>query len=163
MGLLSEDRASEGLAANMSLAGNLTLSRLPAFFRPATQAQSVRALVDRMGIRSTGTRQAIAQLSGGNQQKVALGRLLHHDVDLLLLDEPTRGIDIASKLQIYRIVDELALSGKAVLLVSSYLPELLGISDRLAVMHRGTLGQSRPTEAWDEHGLLLEATGQGAD
>src|SRR5204863_246744 len=84
-----------------------------------------------------------AQLSGGNQQKVALARLLHHDVDVLLLDEPTRGIDVASKAQIYALVDDLvsATKAKAVLLVSSYFPELLGVCDRIAVMSRGRLAR----------------------
>ena len=102
-------------------------------------------------------------VSGGNQQKVAVARLLHHDVDVLILDEPTRGIDVASKAQIYTLIDELV-SGrdKAVLLVSSYLPELLGVCDRIAVMSRGRLGPARPVEAWTEHSLLMEASGARA-
>ncbi len=100
----------------------------------------------------------MGELSGGNQQKVALARLLHHDVDVFLLDEPTRGIDVGSKAQIYELVDRLAREGKAVLLVSSSLPELLGVCDRVAVMRRGELGPARPARELDEHGLLLEAT-----
>ncbi|CAG0961719.1 partial Ribose import ATP-binding protein RbsA, partial [Anaerolineae bacterium] len=86
----------------------------------------------------------------------------------LLLDEPTRGIDVASKSQIYELIDRLAagdpehdIQPRAILLVSSYLPELLGVCDRIAVMHRGTLGPARPASAWTEHTLLLAATGQG--
>jgi ribose transport system ATP-binding protein len=90
---------------------------------------------------------------------VALGRLLHHDVDVLLLDEPTRGIDVASKAQIYALIDRLAVSGKAILMVSSHLPELLGVCDRIAVMRRGVLGPARPAGELDEHGVLLEAMG----
>jgi ribose transport system ATP-binding protein len=108
----------------------------------------------------------VAELSGGNQQKVAIARLLHHDVDVLLLDEPTRGIDVASKAQIYAIIDALVAAGQAsgrapkgVLLVSSYLPELLGLCDRIAVMRRGRLGEPRPVGEWDEHSLMLAATG----
>ena len=108
----------------------------------------------------------MAELSGGNQQKVAIARLLHHDVDVLLLDEPTRGIDVASKAQIYAIVDALVAAEqpagrapKAVLLVSSYLPELLGLCDRIAVMRRGQLGEARPVHEWNEHALMLAATG----
>jgi ribose transport system ATP-binding protein len=103
--------------------------------------------------------QPVGSLSGGNQQKVAIARLLHHDVDVLLLDEPTRGIDVGSKAQIYRIIDELACSGKAVLMVSSYLPELLGVCDRIAVMCRGVLGPARPVGEVDEHQIMQEATG----
>ena len=104
-------------------------------------------------------------LSGGNQQKVALARLLHHDVDVLLLDEPTRGIDVASKAEIYRLIDNLvSRAGRpcAVLVVSSYLPELLGVCDRIAVMARGRLGPARPVAEWTEQALLMEASGMGA-
>jgi ribose transport system ATP-binding protein len=106
------------------------------------------------------------ELSGGNQQKVAIARLLHHDVDVLVLDEPTRGIDVASKAHIYDLVDGLVSSAqaspKAVLLVSSYLPELLGVCDRIAVMSRGRLGPARPVEEWNEHSLLMAASGARA-
>ena len=101
----------------------------------------------------------MSALSGGNQQKVALARLLHHDVDVLLLDEPTRGIDIKSRADIYAQIDSLAKKGRAVLMVSSYLPELLGICDRIAVMQRGKLGEARPTAELDPHTVLTEATG----
>jgi ribose transport system ATP-binding protein len=104
----------------------------------------------------------VGELSGGNQQKVALGRLLHHGVDVLLLDEPTRGIDVASKAQIYAIVDALAREGKAVLVVSTELPELLGLCDRIAVMRRGVLEPARPQGAWSEQALLAAATGAAA-
>ncbi|HEX8795663.1 MAG TPA: ATP-binding cassette domain-containing protein, partial [Polyangiaceae bacterium] len=103
--------------------------------------------------------QKIGDLSGGNQQKVAIARLLHHDCDVLLLDEPTRGIDVASKMQIAALVDELATRGKAVVLVSSWLPELLGMADRIAVMHRGRLGPARPVAECDAASLLREAVG----
>ena len=90
-----------------------------------------------------------------------LARLLHHDCDVLLLDEPTRGIDVASKVQIYEWIGRLAAAGKAVLFVSSYVPELLGICDRIAVMHRGRLTAPAPAAEWDEHSIMLAATGAG--
>ncbi len=90
--------------------------------------------MDALRVKATGPGQAIGELSGGNQQKVALARLLHQDADVLLLDEPTRGIDVGSKAEIYRLIGEQAAAGKAVLMVSSYLPELMGICDRIAVM-----------------------------
>ena len=91
---------------------------------------------------------------------MALARLLHHDVDVLLLDEPTRGIDVGSKAEIYQLIDRLALEGKGILLVSSYLPELLGMCDRIAVMTRGVLGPARPAAELTEHQLLTEAVGE---
>jgi len=84
--------------------------------------------------------------------------LLHHDVDVLLLDEPTRGIDVASKVQIYELMGELAARGKAVLFVSSYLPELLGVCDRIGVMSRGRLLEIRETLDWTEQSIMAVAT-----
>ena len=121
--------------------------------------------MERLGVRCADVRQPAAELSGGNQQKVALARLLHHDVDVLVLDEPTRGIDVGSKAQIYRVVDALVTSAeprKAVLMVSSYLPELLGLCDRIAVMRRGRLGAPQPAANRSEHELMMAATGGGS-
>ncbi len=109
--------------------------------------------------RCSGPEQTVGELSGGNQQKVALGRLLHQQADVLLLDEPTRGVDVGSKAEIYRLIGELAAQGKAVLFVSSYLPELLGICDRLAVMARGRLSEMRPVDEWNAEQVLAFATG----
>jgi ribose transport system ATP-binding protein len=120
-----------------------------------------------MDIRSRGPRQSVSSLSGGNQQKVALARLLQHDVDVFLLDEPTRGIDVAAKALVYKLINALATGSpaegrqpKAVLMVSSYLPELMGVCDRVAVMCRGTLGPTHRIDEVNEHTLMLEATGQ---
>jgi ribose transport system ATP-binding protein len=85
--------------------------------------------------------------------------LLRNGADVLLLDEPTRGVDIGAKQNIYRLIDELATAGKAVLMVSSYLPELLGTCDRIAVMCRGVLSSARPVSEWTEHQIMLAATG----
>jgi ribose transport system ATP-binding protein len=167
MGMVSEDRGAEGLAADLSIADNLTLSKLEGlgrgpFVTPAAQASAARPWLERLQVRSAGPRQPVSALSGGNQQKVAVARLLYHDVDVLLLDEPTRGIDVASKAQIYRLIDDVVSNQtrpRAVLLVSSYLPELLGICDRIAVMARGRLGPARPVSGWTEHGLLMAASG----
>jgi ribose transport system ATP-binding protein len=172
LGMLSEDRKREGLALSMSVADNITLSRLGGFgpaslILPGRQAQAARQWIEGLDIRCRGTGQAANELSGGNQQKVALARLLHHDVDVLLLDEPTRGIDVAAKAAIYRLIDELACGRpgqgrrpRALLVVSSYLPELLGICDRVAVMCRGRLGPARPVKELTQHSLMVEALGQ---
>lgn len=164
MGLLSEDRGGEGLALNLSIADNLTLSRLQGlgprgFVLPSRMRAVARKFIDKLGIVTQGPETRVGALSGGNQQKVALARLLYHDVDVLLLDEPTRGVDVGSRAAIYRIIDELALSGKAVLVVSSSVEELLGISDRIAVMHKGRLGPAKAASSLDEHSILLEQSG----
>ena len=160
MGMVSENRKDEGLAFSMSIADNLTLTRLGFFVDPKLQDVSAESWIKRLRVRCAGPRQNIGDLSGGNQQKVAIARLLEHGVDVLLLDEPTRGIDVGSKAQIYRLIDDLACKGKAVLVVSSYPPELLGTCDRIAAMNRGILGEPRPASDWDEHGLMMAATSQ---
>jgi ribose transport system ATP-binding protein len=159
LGMLSEDRKEEGLALSMPIADNLTLTKLPVLISSSKQAADSREWIDRMNVKCRGPEQAIGELSGGNQQKVAIARLLYHDVDVLLLDEPTRGIDVGSKEQIYGVIDALALQGKAVLMVSSYLPELLGVCDRIAVMHKGRLGTVRPVHEWTQESIMQEAAG----
>ena len=165
MGLLSENRKEEGLALPLSIADNITLSQLdelgPAnLVLPSRQHKAGQKWIERLAIRCQHPGQPVQSLSGGNQQKVALARLLHHDVDILLLDEPTRGIDVAAKAVIYQIIDDLACQNKAVLIVSSYLPELMGTCDRIAVMCRGKLSPARCVAELNEQELMLEATGQ---
>jgi ribose transport system ATP-binding protein len=123
--------------------------------------------IERLAVRCAGPSQPVSELSGGNQQKVALARLLYHDVDVLVLDEPTRGIDVSSKAQIYALIDGLVGTSarpapKAVLLVSSYLPELLGVCDRVAVMFRGRLQPARPVSDLTESELMVVTMTGGA-
>jgi ribose transport system ATP-binding protein len=164
VGLLSEDRKQEGLALLQSVADNLTYTRLQPYgqfgwLNPRRRRRAVAEWVARLGVRCAGPDQLVGELSGGNQQKVALGRLLHQDADVFLLDEPTRGVDVGSKAEIYRLIGELAARGKAVLFVSSYLPELLGVCDRLAVMTRGRLSAARAVGEWTPEQVLARATG----
>jgi ribose transport system ATP-binding protein len=161
VGLLSEDRKGEGLVLDRSIEDNVTLSRDVHRFgvlRLGARAAAVARQLEALGIKARGGEQRVGELSGGNQQKVALARLLHQDAEVFLLDEPTRGVDVGSKAEIYRRMGELAARGKAVLVVSSYLPELLGVADRIAVMHRGRLGPARPAQAWTQARLLEVAT-----
>ena len=165
-GLLSENRKEEGLLLNLPIAVNVTLSKLGPVTRwgwvdGAGQRSATARWLERLSVRCAGPDQPVGALSGGNQQKVALARLLHHDVDVLLLDEPTRGIDVASKAEVYRMIGELAASGKAIVFVSSYIPELLGVCDRIAVMHRGVLGPARPRSEWTDTEILDHATTGG--
>ncbi len=164
VGLLSEDRKGEGLALSRSIEDNLTYPSLGRYApwgwldRKRRRRDASRWMAA-LRIKADGPGRPVGGLSGGNQQKVALARLLHQDADVLLLDEPTRGVDVGSKAEIYRLIGEQAASGKAVLMVSSYLPELMGICDRIAVMARGTLGEARPVEGWSEHAIMEQATG----
>ncbi|HEY3253464.1 MAG TPA: sugar ABC transporter ATP-binding protein [Polyangiaceae bacterium] len=164
VGLLSEDRKGEGLAEALSLGDNITLSKLESLgsfglVSPARRDAIARSYLERLGVRARGPEQLARDLSGGNQQKICFARLLHQGSDVLLLDEPTRGVDVGSRADLYRIIDQLAARGNAVLMISSYLPELLGVCDRISVMVRGKLGPARPASELSEHDLLLEATG----
>lgn len=169
IGMLCEDRKTEGLALNLSIADNITLSFLKGcgkggIILPSIQARHAARFIDLLDIKTTGPNRPVKTLSGGNQQKVAIARLLFQDCDILLLDEPTRGVDAGSRQQIYALIDSLAAAGtnerpRAVLMASSYLPELLDVCDRIAVMHKGKLGPARPAGEWTEHELLKHATG----
>src|SRR5690606_27412801 len=167
-GYLSEDRSREGLLQTLSIADNVTITRYSSCSRsgwidPEQQRIQARHWVDALIIRISSETQPVSSLSGGNQQKVALARLLHQQAQILLLDEPTRGIDIGSKAEIYRVICELADQRKGILLVSSYLPELFGLCDRLAVMTRGVLSDARPTNEWTPESVLQMAIGKGND
>jgi ribose transport system ATP-binding protein len=158
VGMVSEDRKQEGLALSLSIADNLTLSSIGSIVKPSDQVATSKQWIKKLAIRCREPQQPVGNLSGGNQQKVAIARLLEHGVDVLLLDEPTRGIDVGSKAQIYKLIDELACSGQAILMVSSYLPELLGTCDRIAVMCKGHLHPARNVSDIDEHMIMIEAT-----
>jgi ribose transport system ATP-binding protein len=165
MGMVSEDRNGEGLAQNRSIADNLTYSRLAPYSRWGWlnlrhRDRVIRQWIDRMTIKAQGPDQIVAELSGGTQQKVAIARLLHQDAAVLLLDEPTRGIDVGTKAEIYRLIGELAAAGKAVIFVSSYLPELMAICDSIGVMSRGHLRDIRPVADWTEEAILTCAIGE---
>jgi ribose transport system ATP-binding protein len=164
LGYLSEDRKSEGLALPMSIADNITMTRYSSCSRYGwlavrKQQQQAGELLTNVGVRASSPIQPVQTLSGGNQQKVAIARLLHQQADVLLLDEPTRGIDVGSRARIYETIARLADEGKAVLLVSSYLPELFGMCDRLAVMTRGTLSPVRAISEWTPEAVMQTAIG----
>jgi ribose transport system ATP-binding protein len=158
IGLLSEDRGGEGLMLGRSIADNVELSPRGArvVWPAAVRGEAVR-WIEELSIRASGPDQRTSDLSGGNQQKVQIARLLREDYDVLLVDEPTRGIDVASKAQVLELLRALARRGKGIVLVSSQLEELVTTCDRIAVLARGELAASRPAAEWDEQRLLLEA------
>jgi ABC-type sugar transport system ATPase subunit len=164
IGYVSEDRKGEGLAVTLSVADNLTITRFNScatagWLSLTRQAGQAESLINSLSVKARDVRQPVSMLSGGNQQKVAIGRLLHQDADILLLNEPTRGVDIGSKAQIYKIIADCAQQGKAVLIISSYLPELFGMCDRLAVMSRGRLSPARPVQEWTPESVMQAAIG----
>jgi len=164
VGFLSENRKEEGLMLNQSITNNLTLTKMNAFARfgfisARRQHEVASRWVSDLRVKCHECSQSIGELSGGNQQKVAIARLLEHPAQIFLLDEPTRGIDVGSKAQIYQLVSELAAAGKAVIVVSSYLPELLGLCDTIGVMCRGVLTEVRARESWNEADIMHAAIG----
>jgi ribose transport system ATP-binding protein len=142
-----------------SIADNVTLSpRAPAFAWPKAITDEGVRFIDRLGIRATGPGQNVEELSGGNQQKVQIARMLREDYPILLADEPTRGIDVASKAEILDLFRELAARGKSIVMVSSEWSDLVTTCDRIAVLRRGELGPARPASECSEEQLLLEAS-----
>ncbi|BCS34328.1 sugar ABC transporter ATP-binding protein [Luteitalea sp. TBR-22] len=164
LGYLSEDRKGEGLTLPMSIADNMTCTRYGAISRrgildgPAQRREGDR-WIDVLKVKARTSAQAVRTLSGGNQQKVAVGRLLHQQATVWLLDEPTRGVDVGSKVQLYEAIARAADQGCAVVMVSSYLPELFGLCDSLAVMSRGTLTPARPLAEWTPESVMAAAIG----
>jgi ribose transport system ATP-binding protein len=159
LGLVSEDRKTEGLAQTRTIADNMTYSLLTPYSRwgclnLSRRREEVVRWMQRLQVKANSPEQSIGELSGGNQQKVAIARVLHQQADVLLLDEPTRGIDVGTKSEIYRLMGELAADGKAIIFVSSYLTELLAVCDRVGVMARGRLREIRPAADWTEEGVM---------
>lgn len=142
---VTEDRKRDGLALDCSVVDNGGLAAMERFanhgvLNLARQAEAVGTKLDELQVRPRGLRRPVRQLSGGNQQKVVLGKwMLVEDTRVFIFDEPTRGVDIATKVEIYRILDKLAMSGQAILLISSEMPEVLGLCDRLMVMRGGRI------------------------
>jgi len=165
---LSEDRKGEGLALTMTVAHNVSLAN-PAgvadrfgFIRFAQESAVAQRYIDSLSIRTPSTRQAVRLLSGGNQQKVVIAKWLFRDSRVLFFDEPTRGIDVGAKYAIYKLLDELAAQGIGVVLISSELPEILGMTDRVAVFHAGRLSTVLQTRATNQEEIMRHASGRVA-
>lgn len=165
MVLASEDRRRYGLVLDHDVGFNLSLSSLSQFTRGGflnqrAETRRNRHFFDSLRIKATGLGTAVGKLSGGNQQKVVLGKALMTGPKIILLDEPTRGIDVGAKLEIYEIINRLTAEGKAVLLVSSELPELIGMSDRILMLHEGRIGGEFTRAEATQERLMAAAMGQ---
>jgi ABC-type sugar transport system ATPase subunit len=164
---LPEDRKTEGLVLTLSVAENIALPNLDRLARaglvaPARVAALARDWIARLGVRTAGPDLPVGALSGGNQQKVALARWLARSPRVVLLDEPTRGVDVGAKAEIHARIRALAADGVAVLVISSELPELLALCDRIAVMAQGRIAGEMPAGMASEEALLALALGQAA-
>jgi rhamnose transport system ATP-binding protein len=164
---LPEDRHQDGLILDFPIVSNITLPILPRLFprlllRASTERTIGARYVDQLRIRATSVDQLASALSGGNQQKVVLGKWLASQPRVLILDEPTRGIDIGAKVEVHRIISELAASGIAIILISSDLPEVLAMSDRILVLHEGAVTAEIARADATEEAVMFAATAQSA-
>jgi D-xylose transport system ATP-binding protein len=162
--LVTEDRKRLGLHLEQPIGFNLSLSSLdrlnPGVFLDETaEAPANQRFFDALRIKAPGLETTVGGLSGGNQQKVVLGKALMTEPKVVFLDEPTRGIDVGAKLEVYHLINELTAQGKAVVLVSSELPELMGMSDRIVMLHEGRLGGEFTREQFDQEALMAAAMG----
>ena len=163
--LVSEDRRRYGLVLEQEIGFNLSLSCLRNFVgrtqyidRPAEHQRNQQLFVS-LRIKAPGQETRVGGLSGGNQQKVVLGKALMTEPKIVMLDEPTRGIDVGAKLEVYELINRLTAEGKAVILVSSELPELMGMSDRIIMLHEGKIGGEFPRAEFSQERLLAAAMG----
>jgi ABC-type sugar transport system ATPase subunit len=168
LGLLPEDRKRQGLVLGLSCRENMSLAALPAlsrfgWVRQGLERARAQHFAGRLRVKAPSIESIVAGLSGGNQQKIALAKWLARSCDILLVDEPTRGVDVGAKAEIYPLLDELAREGKAILVVSSELPELLGLCRRILVMRAGRLVGEIPRADATEAALMRLMAGVETD
>ena len=166
LGLVPEDRRGQGVAVDISVRENATLASLKGLTRfglidTRRERREVEGLIDRLGIKTPGPEARVRDLSGGNQQKVVLAYFVRAKSDIYILDEPTVAIDVAAKVEIYRLLGDLARRGASILILSSDLLELCGICDRILVMYRGRIVRELPANETTPEELLAAATGAG--
>lgn len=164
LGFLPENRKEHGLALNLDLIANASLASLGrnakfGFMNRKRETRETRRYVEALDIRTPSIHTRVSKLSGGNQQKVVIARWLSSDSDIFIFDEPTIGVDIGAKVEIYRLIESLILEGKAVLLISSYLPEVMGLSDRMLVMYEGRSMGIIPRSDYGEAMIMKMASG----
>jgi ABC-type sugar transport system ATPase subunit len=163
--LITEDRQRTGLALELPLRVNVTLAHVDGvsrngLVRAAKERRVAQNYVERLRIRASSVEQLALRLSGGNQQKVVVAKWLFRNTNILLFDEPTRGIDVGAKAEVFGVMDELARAGKALLMVSSELPELLQVADRILVMRNGRMVGELPRTTTQEEIMHLAAVGK---
>ena len=162
IGMLTENRKETGLVLDFSVAKNISITNLKKvangiFLDGRKERDAARSFVEKLNIKTPSIGQAMVNLSGGNQQKVVLAKWLFSNVDILILDEPTRGIDVGAKYEIYCIMNKLVEEGKSIIMISSELPEVLGMSDRILVMHRGRINGELSGEGMSAEQVMQRA------
>jgi ribose transport system ATP-binding protein len=166
IGLLTEDRKTEGLVLKMNVGENITLTTLKNFTRlfhldHGKEQKAIGDYIGKLAIKTPSSKQLVNNISGGNQQKIVLAKWMLSRCDVLIFDEPTRGIDVGAKIEVYNIINQLAKEGKAIIVITSEIPELLGISDRILVMARGRISGELKREDATQEAIMTLATGIG--
>jgi len=161
--LLPEDRKAQGLLLNMGLDFNLTMQILKSltkrgFLSDSEEQKVVDEYVKTMDIKTPSNKQIVRNLSGGNQQKVVIAKWMANNSEIIIIDEPTRGIDVGAKAEIYSLMDSIAANGKSIIMISSELPELIGMCDRVIVMHDGEIVSEVVREELEQERLLVMAS-----
>lgn len=162
---LSEDRKLNGVAVRMTIRENITMASMDkvsnevGIISHAEEVKASQTFIDKMEIKTPTAEQLVNNLSGGNQQKVVIGKWLFRDAKIMIFDEPTRGIDVGAKYAIYQLLDELAANGVGVIVISSELPEILGVSDRVIVMREGRMTGILETKQTNQEEIMQYATG----
>jgi ribose transport system ATP-binding protein len=162
IGYLTEDRKGEGLALELGIHKNITLANLPTragLIALENEREIARRRRDQLNIRTPSIRRKVQMLSGGNQQKVVVAKWLETEAKVLFFDEPARGIDVGAKAEMFGLIGGLAKEGRGIVLISSYLPELLNMCDRILVMHEGEVAGAIPREEFSEERVMALATG----
>jgi ribose transport system ATP-binding protein len=166
IGFVTEDRKDEGLVLDFSIRDNMVLTNLYSFAPKGViidkkEQEFVDMLIKRLHIKTQSSSTLVRNLSGGNQQKVVIAKWIGIGLSVLILDEPTRGVDVGAKREIYQLMNELTERGVAIIMVSSELPEVLGMSDRIVVVHEGEIsGELSQQEATQEKIMTLATGGQ---
>lgn len=162
---VTEDRKGDGLALNMSISNNMVVSVLNRVSKAGVLSKKTergysKNLIEKLGVKCSDEQQKIGDLSGGNQQKVMIARAMLTESKVVIIDEPTRGVDVGAKAEIYKFIREMADAGAAVMVISSELPEVIGLSDRIIVMHEGTIRAEIQQQDATEQNILACATGE---
>ena len=166
IGLVSEDRKEEGVFLPLSIRKNISvtnfkgISKRFGFLNSDKETKNVEDLIEKLNIKTPSAETAVKNLSGGNQQKVALAKWLSIDSKVILIDEPTRGVDVGAKVEIYQLINEVAKKGVGVVVISSDMPEIMGIADRILVMHEGTMYGALSKDKFSEENILRYAIGK---
>lgn len=166
IGFVSEDRKEEGVFLPLSIRRNISvtdfgsISNMFGFINKEKEQSNVKGLIEKLNVKTPSGEVKVKNLSGGNQQKVALAKWLSIDSKVIIIDEPTRGVDVGAKVEIYSLINEVAKKGVGIVVISSDMPEIMGISDRILVMHEGSIYGELPKEKFSEENILRYSIGE---